>query len=164
MRLLRLIISAAPIVVVLWLACAKTAKHDNGPSLLQTSQTNRGRIDSIYSALSLNGSLMNPTQGPVPVGGRTNSQVMEVVMAHLAQMRYEYNKRLRENPTIKGKLTIRFMIIGTGQVIKADVAQSQLQDDHFEHTITNQILTWVFPAMDKVNDTTTVVYPFVFNH
>ena len=88
---------------------------------------------------------------------------MRVVMQNLAALRYAYNKRLREKPGLKGKITCKFAIDEFGKVIFCEVVNSDMDDSTLEADIVDKIKRWVFEKIDKPGDVTEVVYPFAFS-
>ncbi|MBN2037653.1 MAG: AgmX/PglI C-terminal domain-containing protein [Chitinispirillaceae bacterium] len=96
-------------------------------------------------------------------GGRSKASIMRVVMQNLAALRYAYNKRLREKPGLKGKITVKFAIDEFGKVIFCQVIESTMSDPPLEQTVANKIKRWVFEKIDKPGDVTEVIYPFVFS-
>ncbi len=103
------------------------------------------------------------TKGGALTGGRSKASIMRVVMQNLAALRYAYNKRLREKPGLKGRITIKFAIDEFGKVIFCSVVSSTIDDSTLEKTVINKIKRWVFEKIDKPGDVTEVVYPFVFS-
>ncbi|MBN1758644.1 MAG: TonB family protein [Chitinispirillaceae bacterium] len=103
------------------------------------------------------------TKGGALTGGRSKASIMRVVMQNLAALRYAYNKRLREKPGLKGKITVKFAIDEFGKVIFCQVVESTMGDSELETTVVGKIRHWVFEKIDKPGDVTEVVYPFVFS-
>lgn len=103
------------------------------------------------------------TKGGALTGGRSKASIMRVVMQNLAALRYAYNKRLREKPGLKGKITVKFAIDEFGKVIFCQVVETTMADPELESTVTGKIRLWVFEKIDKPGDVTEVVYPFVFS-
>jgi TonB family protein len=103
------------------------------------------------------------TKGGALTGGRSKASIMRVVMQNLAALRYAYNKRLREKPGLKGKITVKFAIDEFGKVIFCQVVESTMADSELETTVVGKIRRWVFEKIDKPGDVTEVVYPFVFS-
>ncbi len=97
------------------------------------------------------------------IGGRSKASIMRVVMQNLAALRYAYNKRLREKPGLKGKITVKFAIDEFGKVIFCQVTESTMADQELETAISDKIKRWVFEKIDKPGDVTEVIYPFVFS-
>ena len=102
-------------------------------------------------------------KGGALTGGRSRASIMRVVMQNLAALRYAYNKRLREKPGLKGKITCKFAIDEFGKVIYCEAIESTMADPSLEAEIVDKVKRWVFEKIDKPGDVTEVVYPFVFS-
>ncbi|MBD3419378.1 MAG: AgmX/PglI C-terminal domain-containing protein [Chitinivibrionales bacterium] len=102
-------------------------------------------------------------KGGALTGGRSMASIRRVVMQNLAALRYAYNKRLREKPGLKGKITVKWAIDEFGKVIFAQVVSSTIKDSQLEATVVSKIKRWAFGKIDKPGDVTEVVYPFVFS-
>lgn len=103
------------------------------------------------------------TKGGALTGGRSRASIMRVVMQNLAALRYAYNRRLREKPGLRGKITVKFAIDEFGKVIFCKVVGTTINDATLERTVVSKIKRWVFEKIDKPGDVTEVVYPFVFS-
>ena len=95
-------------------------------------------------------------------GARSKSSIMRVVLENISSLRYAYNRLLRENPQLHGKITLRFAMDESGTVIFCEIVQSTINDDAFEQQVRNSVRRWKFEEIDRVGDVTEVVYPFVF--
>ncbi len=102
-------------------------------------------------------------KGGALTGGRSRASIMRVVMQNIAALRYAYNKRLREKPGLKGKITCKFAIDEFGKVIFCEALESTMSDPQLEQEVVDKIKRWVFEKIDKPGDVTEVVYPFVFS-
>jgi TonB family protein len=102
-------------------------------------------------------------KGAALTGGRSKASIMRVVMQNIAALRHAYNKRLREKPGLKGKVTVKFAIDEYGKVIFCQVVESTMGDPGLEQEIADKIRRWIFEKIDKPGDVTEVVYPFVFS-
>jgi TonB family protein len=100
--------------------------------------------------------------GPVS-GGRSKLSINRVVMQNIAALRYAYNKRLREKPGLKGRITIKFAIDEFGNVIFCQLEESTMTDQTLEVAVVDKVKRWKFERIDKPGDVTEVVYPFVFS-
>ncbi len=96
-------------------------------------------------------------------GGRSRASIMQVVMNNLAALRYAYNKRLREMPGLKGRVTVKFAIDEFGKVVFCSIVSSTMNDKVLEDIVKAKILKWKFNRINKPGDVTEVVYPFVFS-
>ena len=93
---------------------------------------------------------------------RPSESIMKTVMQNLAALRYAYNKRLRENRLLYGKITVKYSILENGKVNSAEIISSTINDTFLENTIKNKIKNWKFDSLSVTADTTTIIYPFVF--
>ncbi len=101
--------------------------------------------------------------GAALTGGRSKASIQRVVMQNMAALRYAYNKRLHENPDLKGKVTVKFAINEFGNVIYCSVVGSTMGTPDLEAEIVDKIKRWMFDKIDKPGDVTEVTYPFVFS-
>ena len=99
----------------------------------------------------------------VAVGGRSRASITRVVLQNIMVLRYAYNKRLREKPGLKGKITCKFAIDEFGKIIFCEMTESTMTDPLLEAEVLAKIRTWVFEKIDKPGDVTEVVYPFAFS-
>jgi hypothetical protein len=95
--------------------------------------------------------------------GRSRASIMRIVMSFLPQMRYAYNRHLREIPGIRGKITVKFAINEFGTVIYAEIINSTINYCPMENEELNIIYNSKFDKINSKHDLTTVVYPFVFS-
>ena len=66
-----------------------------------------------------------------------------------------YNRALRIDPTLEGKLVLRLTIAPSGQVTACEVVSSELGDDDLERKLVQRILLFRFDARDVEPITTT---------
>lgn len=94
----------------------------------------------------------------------SNKEVLEIIKrtveSYLGGLRYSYNKLLRKNPDLQGRITVAITINPKGQVEDAKVTESTMNSPEMESEIVAKIKHWNFPAI--LRKTTTVTYPFVF--
>jgi len=95
----------------------------------------------------------------------TNSLRSSAVIANIVNQRksgieYIYKKYLKTNPTMEGKIVVRFTIAASGAVTAASKVSSTMGNPAMEQEVCTRIMTWKFPRIDAGD--VTVVYPFVF--
>ncbi|MFC1889491.1 TonB family protein [Thermodesulfobacteriota bacterium] len=93
-------------------------------------------------------------------GGRSASEISKIVQNYLGGLRYLYKKYLRQDPALKGKIQVRFLIEASGVVSETSLVDSSLGNFALEQAILKRIRTWKFPQIPKGE--VTVTYPFVF--
>ncbi len=71
-----------------------------------------------------------------------------------------YEKELKRNPTLKGKVVVRFNITPAGRTSEIDIEENTLGNEAVASCIKTTIRGWVFPF--KPGSDVAVAYPFVF--
>ena len=71
-----------------------------------------------------------------------------------------YNRALRQDPGLRGKVTLRLTIAPSGRVTDVEILDSQLNEPGLEQRILTRVRTLDFGAKDV--DTVTVTYPMYF--
>jgi len=83
------------------------------------------------------------------------------VKARLRSIQNCYEKELKRNPSLKGKVVVRFTINSQGRVREIDVEENTVGSEAVGSCIKALIRTWSFPF--KPSDDVPVAYPFVFS-
>ncbi len=91
---------------------------------------------------------------------RSSAVIARIVNQRKAGIEYIYKKYLKTNPTMEGKIVVRFTIAASGAVTAASVVSSTMGNPAMEQEVCGRIMTWRFPPIDAGD--VTVVYPFVF--
>lgn len=99
---------------------------------------------------------------PVVLGMISPDPIRRVVLQNLQQLRTCYERALPRNPSLAGRLVLRFVVGGDGRVIRAEVPESDLDDDRVSVCAVAAARTWVMPAPPD-GTSVTVNYPFVFS-
>lgn len=108
------------------------------------------------------GSLMVPDFNDGEVnGGLTREQVEAVVRRNSGQLLFCYEKALQANPSLRGRLTLDWIVGPTGSVRSVEVASSSLKAKSVENCVVASVKKWKFPRpVGGVN--VDVSYPFDF--
>lgn len=72
-----------------------------------------------------------------------------------------YEKELKRNPSLRGKIVVRFVILTTGRVNEVSIDQNTMGDQEVASCIVNTIRRWSFPV--KPEEDAPVSFPFVFS-
>ncbi len=86
--------------------------------------------------------------------------IHRVVGTYLGGIRYLYNRELRKNPDLEGKLTVSITITPSGEVSECHVEESTLDSPTLTEAVLARIRKWKFPPVAARD--ITVSYPFVF--
>ncbi|MFW6245799.1 MAG: TonB family protein, partial [Fibrobacterota bacterium] len=72
-----------------------------------------------------------------------------------------YQKYLRRDPSLAGKITVRFTITSSGSISVVEILENTTGNDQLEREIVRKIRMWQF---DEIPDgDVSVTYPFVFS-
>jgi hypothetical protein len=93
-------------------------------------------------------------------GSLSKEQINKVVRAHLAGVKYCYEKELQHKTGLSGGVDIFWVIQPGGDVSKASVKSSTLGDAAVEGCILRQVKQWQFPKAP--GQTIVGRYPFIF--
>jgi len=93
---------------------------------------------------------------------RSSAAIARIVNQRKSGIEYLYKKHLKNNPTMEGKIIVRFTIAANGSVTAASTVSSGLGNPTLEGEILSRIRTWRFPPIEAGSGDVTVVYPFVF--
>ncbi|MFN0061512.1 MAG: TonB family protein [Myxococcaceae bacterium] len=83
------------------------------------------------------------------------------VKARLKAIQNCYEKELKRNPRLRGKVVVRFSINTQGRTSDIDIEENTLGNEAVGACIRTVIRAWVFPF--KPDDAVPVAYPFVFS-
>lgn len=86
--------------------------------------------------------------------------VTKEVRARMGAIKGCYERALKRNPNISGKIVIRWTITGAGTVSGVDIDQDTLGDSEVASCIKNFVARWRFPAPS--GGSVEVSYPFLF--
>ena len=97
----------------------------------------------------------------IVVGGLSRDVINRIIQRHYNEVKYCYEKELTKDPGLYGKVTVLFVIDGTGRVGDALVQQSTMGSEPVESCIVSHVRRWAFPA-PQGGGTVQVTYPYLF--
>ena len=97
----------------------------------------------------------------VVIGGLSRDVINRIIQRHYNEVKYCYEKELTRDPGLYGKVSVLFVIDGTGRVADALVQQTTLSSEPVESCILQHVKRWVFPQPEG-GSTVQVTYPYVF--
>ena len=97
----------------------------------------------------------------IVVGGLSRDVINRIIQRHYNEVKYCYEKELTKDPGLYGKITVMFVIDGTGRVGDALVQQSTMGSEPVESCIVGHVRRWAFPAPEG-GSSVQVTYPYVF--
>ncbi|MDX2020756.1 MAG: AgmX/PglI C-terminal domain-containing protein [Deltaproteobacteria bacterium] len=94
-----------------------------------------------------------------PHRGLERQGVVDVVQAHVGEVRYCYEQGLALDSKLKGRVLVRFTVGRGGKVRTSAVASSTLPDKNVEACVARAVCRWLFEVPPN-NRNVTVSYPF----
>jgi len=103
-----------------------------------------------------------PVVGPVRISdGLPRDLVAKVIRAHFNEIKYCYERELQHAPELAGKVSVQFVIGGTGEVLEAQIAESTLSNSAVEQCMLDRVKRWRFPE-PAGGGTVEVNHPWIF--
>jgi hypothetical protein len=106
------------------------------------------------------------SRGPILVskpavvkGSLSKETIRRIVHRHINEIKFCYEKGLMKRPDLSGRVSIKFLIAGTGAVKSAAVASSTIGDPGVEICIAQTVERMTFP-MPEDGGLVIVTYPF----
>lgn len=145
-----------------------TAGNQDGHKIGGVATAGKGGGSAQYKGvggLSL-GNVGNATVGVLEEetevdGGLDRDVIARVIQSELGQIRYCYERQLSANPSLFGKVQVKFTIGADGKVTSQSVGSSTLQSAMVEGCILRRIAGFQFPK-PKGGTLVMVSYPFLF--
>ena len=109
----------------------------------------------------------NPVEGFAEAGGaaqragasdkasRSREEIERVFDANKGRIFTLYNRALRENPALQGKVVLRLTIAPDGRVTFCEIVSSELNDPELERGLVQRVLQFQFEGRDDVESITT---------
>ncbi len=91
---------------------------------------------------------------------RSNEEIQLVFDQNKGRLNTLYNRALRKNPALAGKVVLRLTIAPSGEVTACEVIASELQDPRLERKLVARVLLFDFGAKDVPE--ITIDYPLEF--
>lgn len=127
-----------------------SALEDDVP---QVTLTKKAKVDLVKPS--------KMTGSKEALGQRTEQSIWNVVSARQGRIKYLYEKYLKRNPNLRGKVTIEFTIAANGFVMEARIIESTINNPDLEGELLALVRRLKFDPIPSGNVTT--VFPFVFS-
>lgn len=132
------------LVLTIFLSCALTAIASEQP------------LDTVFNP--------SPIQSSVKVvpshGDSAKHEITFTISKQLHKIRKTYNKFLKKNDALKGRIKFKFTINTKGAVTSLSIVENTLNDKAFEL----EVISWIQGLKFKpFKEPTEVVYPFIFS-
>jgi len=88
--------------------------------------------------------------------------IRRVIQRHIVDVRRCYRRRLAASPTLSGRITVRFVISPTGNVVSSEATDDTLGDPQVGACVAGAVRGWRFPRPEG-GGIVAVTYPFRFD-
>jgi Ca-activated chloride channel homolog len=95
----------------------------------------------------------------VVTGSLSKDVIRRIIKRHLNEVRFCYEQQLQSDPTLAGRVVIKFVVDARGDVIAASAVESTFADTIIESCILQAVRRWKFPAPEGGGNVV-VTYPF----
>lgn len=95
-------------------------------------------------------------------GELSKEEIQRVINGHIGQIQYCYEKQLRTNPGLSGKVVLEWTVKTDGKVGSVKAASSTLASNEAVSCMMDKVKTWTFPK-PRGSGSVVVVFPFIFN-
>ena len=132
----------------------------------QSQQTDVSRSSEVKVAVESKKTLLEKEDDkPLLQGARDIDQVIAVVKSHNAAIQSCYQRALRRNPDLRGKMVVRFIISPGGTVSKATILSSTIKNEDVETCVLNRIRHWNdFGEIDRSKGDTAFRQVYTFGY
>jgi TonB family protein len=94
-------------------------------------------------------------------GELSKEEIQKVINQHIGEIQFCYEKQLRTQPGLAGRVVLEWGVNQQGRVSVVKVAQSSMQSAEATNCMMTKLKTWKFPP--PRGGSVTIVFPFVFN-
>lgn len=135
--------------------------RDTGGVALSGRETTK-----VTSALATNGqktaqSTAGNTSGTNDSAARSKEEIRKIMEQHKGAIYSIYNRALRQNAALEGKMVVKIVIDPNGKITEATVVSSELGDSDLESKILQRIRLITFPASAAARTTINQTFDFL---
>jgi len=73
---------------------------------------------------------------------RSPEAIQEILLGHVPAIRYCYERELKRDPGLKGKVVVRITVSPEGAVVNAEILSSTLANERVERCMLSRIRLW----------------------
>jgi TonB family protein len=94
-------------------------------------------------------------------GSRSPESILRVIRSNIGGFQYSYQKYLRDNPNLGGKISLKFTIRPSGDIVEITIVSSNTGNGTLDEEIKDKARRMKFDQIEKGN--VTVTYAFVLD-
>ncbi len=98
---------------------------------------------------------------PIILGALSKEAIDRVILRHMNQLRYCYQRELTKDPDIAGKIVVKFTIAADGTVSAASIKSTTMNNESVENCVTGRFMRMAFPEPNG-GGIVIVSYPLLF--
>src|SRR5215471_19015379 len=136
---------------------AALSRNTGGGGLSDRTTT---KVESPVESLAVAGGAAQRS-GDSNKGSRSREEIERVFDVNKGSIYTLYNRALRQNPALQGKLVLRLTIAPDGRVTFCEVVSSELGDPELEQKLVQRVLLFQFEPRDVETITTTKPIDFL---
>jgi protein TonB len=157
--------AAAPTTTNSAILTAKAAKGSGGINTSSLSRSTGGNQLASRSTTNVSSSIPSRTTSSSRKGGgrsagRGEEEIERVFQKNKGAIFSLYNRALRKDPSLQGKVVMELTIAPNGKVVKCQIVSSELNDPALERKLVTRVKLFRFAAKDVAQ--VTVSYPIDF--
>jgi periplasmic protein TonB len=92
---------------------------------------------------------------------RSEEEIRKIMEQHKGAIYSIYNRALRQNPALQGKMVVKIVIDPSGRIVEASLVSSELGDPALESKILQRIKLITFPASNVARTTLNQTFDFL---
>lgn len=92
---------------------------------------------------------------------RSEEEIRKIMEQHKGAIYSIYNRALRQNPALQGKMVVKIVIDPNGRIVEASLVSSELGDPTLESKILQRIKLVTFPASNVARTTLNQTFDFL---
>ena len=120
-----------------------------------------GRDIMVFSDIS---SMATPTvTGSENYSSRTTEEIWEIVADKSGTVNYVYNKHLRTDPLLMGRVDVAMIVHPSGRVSDVEIVSSNMYNQSFELELITSIEQWRFGSVSSSEGPLPIQLPFNFS-
>lgn len=120
-----------------------------------------GLADSMKKAGTGSGTATAGNSDGAGGAARSEEEIRKIMEQHKGAIYSIYNRALRQNPALQGKMVVKLVIDPSGRIVEASLVSSELGDSELENRILQRIKLIAFTASNVARTTLNQTFDFL---
>lgn len=126
-----------------------------------TTKVKSGLADSVKKGGTGTGTATAGNSNGTGGAARSEEEIRKIMEQHKGAIYSIYNRALRQNPALQGKMVVKIVIDPNGRIVEASLVSSELGDSALEGKILQRIKLITFPASNVARTTLNQTFDFL---